>query len=184
MNELRIVIVSEDELNEEQKSCIDRLEKQCFSDVDPEEADCFYVESFARVLAYANREIVGHLQLKKRNVEFDGRMVLLGGTAGVCVAEHIRRKGIATELMKTGLKVLKEEGCDVACLNADLSKDVYRFFYEKLGFRLMKRKISFEDAQGKIRYDDGTMFIPLNSKETYNHLMTSKKTFHYGKGYW
>ena len=109
MNELRIVIVSEDELNEEQKSCIDRLEKQCFSDVDPEEADCFYVESFARVLAYANREIVGHLQLKKRNVEFDGRIVFLGGTAGVCVAEHMRRKGIATELWKPASRCLRKK---------------------------------------------------------------------------
>lgn len=184
LNDLKIVVVSDNELTDKQKLGIDKLESQCFSDVDAEEAEeCFYAESFVRVLAYSNNEPVGHLRLFRRNIEFDGRDVILGGIGGVCVAEHMREKGIATKMMRKGLKVLRERKCDVACLNADLSKNAYKL-YEKIGFRLMSRKISFEDIHRKIRYDDGTMFIPVCSKEIYHHLMNSDKTFHYGKGYW
>lgn len=123
------------------------------------------------------------VKLFKRDIEFDGRSLALGGIGGVCVAENMRRKGIATEMIRKGLEVLREKGCEVACLNADLSRNVYRL-YENIGFKLMDRKISFEDINGKIRYDDGTMFVPLCSKEIFEHIMKSDKTFHYGKGYW
>jgi hypothetical protein len=53
-----------------------------------------------------------------------------------------------------------------------------------MGFKLMRRRISFEDAHGKIRYDKGAMFVPICSREIYAHIMSSRKTFHYGKGYW
>lgn len=183
---IRIRLVFEDFLTDEQKAGIEGLERQCFSDVDPEEGEeCFYAESFARILAYSNGELVGHLVLHKRNIEFDGKRVILGGTAGVCVAEHMRERGIATKMMKKGLEVLKEQECDVACLNADPLKRKTAFeLYKKLGFKLMDRKISFEDIHGNMRYDIGTVFIPICSKEIFNHVMSNDKTFHYGRGYW
>lgn len=57
----------------------------------------------------------------------------------------------------------------------------YRVFFV---FYRMNRKVSFEDKHGKMRYDKGTMFIPICSKIIYHHVMNSDKTFHYGKGYW
>jgi len=181
---INVLLVFENELTDQQKVSIGELERRCFSDVDPKEAEeCFYAESFARILAYSKDRLVGHLRLFRRNIEFDGRKVVLGGTGGVCVSEDTRRRGIATKLIEKGLQVLKEKNCDVACLNADLSKTVYKF-YEKIGFKLMNRKISFEDIHGQIKYDYGTMFIPIRSKEIYNHIMNSDKIFHYGKGYW
>jgi GNAT superfamily N-acetyltransferase len=180
----RIILIPEAKLNEEQRRGIDKLLKHCFSDVPEEEIEeCFIAESFGRVLAYKNDVLVGHLRLFKRRVEFDGRELILGGIGGTCVLEDVRGKGIATKLIKKGVGVLKVEKCDVACLNADLSKTAYKL-YEKLVFLLMKRKISFEDIHGRTRYDCGTMFIPICSKEIYQHIMSSDRTFHYGKGYW
>ena len=184
MDILKISIVSEKELSNQQKLGIGKLERQCFSDVDPKEAEeCFYAESFARILAYSDEELIGHLKLFRRNIEFDGRKVILGGVGGSCVSENMRGRGIATKMIRKGLEILKDKNCDVACLNADLSKTAYRL-YEKIGFKLMNRKISFEDIHGKIRYDIGTMFIPVRSKEIHNYIMNSDKTFHYGRGYW
>jgi predicted GNAT family N-acyltransferase len=180
----KIFLVYENSLSEKQKHGIDELQKQCFRDVDPREVDeCFYAESFARILAYHGKEIIGHLRLFRRNTDFDAKSFVLGGVGGVCVAKHKRRKGVATKMIKRGLKILKQEKCDVACLNADLSKSAYKV-YEKIGFQLMSRAISFEDVNGKLRYDNGTMFIPVCSKEIYEYIMNSGKTFHYGKGYW
>jgi len=184
MNNLEIVIVPENNLKQWQKHAIDRLNRKCFSHVAPEEAEeCFCAESFARAFAHCNGEIVGHLKLFKRNIEYDGKKITLGGIGGVCVTENTRRKGIATKMIRESLKILRKKKCDVACLNADLSRNAHKF-YEKVGFTLMNRKISFEDKHGNTRYDEGTMFIPICSKQIYQHIMNSDKTFHYGKGYW
>jgi predicted GNAT family N-acyltransferase len=180
----RILLVSEKELADKQKVAISELMARCFSHVDPKEAEeCFYAESFARILAYSGDSLVGHLRLFRRNIEFDGKKIVLGGVGGVCVSEDMRRKEVATKMVQKALKILRHEQADVACLNADLSRKAHKF-YEKMGFRLMKRKISFEDIYGQTRYDDGTMFIPVCSKEKCALIMNSDKTFHYGKGYW
>jgi predicted GNAT family N-acyltransferase len=180
----KTLLISEETLSDEQKLRVEELMKQCFSHVDAREAEeCFCAESFARILAYSSDKLVGHLRLFKRNIEFDRMHVALGGIGGVCVSEDMRRRGIATRMVREALKVLKHEKVDVACLNADLSRNGHRF-YERIGFRLMDRRISFEDVYGKIRYDDGTMLIPICSKEIYEQIMRSDKTFHYGRGYW
>lgn len=186
MSLIKLILVPENELSDQQKQGVLKLEDQCFGDVDPKEGEeCFYAAIFARILAYANEELVGYLILHKRNVEFDGRKIFVGGAVGACVVEHMRGKGLGIKLMKKGLAVLKKQNCDVACLNADPTNRNAAFeLYNKLGFKLMDRKISFEDIYGNIRYDTGTMFIPLNSQELFNHITHSKKTFNYGKGYW
>jgi len=186
MDSIKLILVPENRPSDQQKQGIIGLQRQCFGDVDPLEAEeCFCAESFARILAYSNEEVVGCLTLHKRKIEFDGRNVFVGGAVGACVAEHMRGKGIGTKMMKKGLEILKEEGCDVVCLNADpINRKVAFELYKKLGFKLVGRKISFEDIHGNIRHDTGTMFKPLRSQELFNHIMNSKKTFHYGKGYW
>ncbi|MGD0495321.1 MAG: GNAT family N-acetyltransferase [Candidatus Bathyarchaeia archaeon] len=184
MGHISIKTIPEDGLTLEQKTAVKALKQHCFSDVYQEDIDgCFIAQGFARVLAYEETGLVGHLMLIKRHVEFDGKDVILGGFDGVCVSESLRRRKIGTRLMKKGLQILEDEGCDVACLNADFKKTADKF-YEKIGFRLMNRQISFEDVHGKTRYDTGTMFIPVCSKEVCNQLMNSEKIFHYGKGYW
>jgi hypothetical protein len=86
-------------------------------------------------------------------------------------------------MLQKGLEVLIMEGCDIACPNIDLKKTAYKV-YERLGFKLMDRKISFENINGEFKYDTGTMFFPVNSKDIYDLVMNSKSTFHYGVGYW
>lgn len=183
---IRFLLVSENDLSDEQRRGIEHLEMHCFGDVDSKDVEeCFYAESFARILAYNGDKLVGYLLLHMRDIEFDGREVVLGGAVGACVTEAMRGKGIATKMMKKGLEVLRAHNCDVACLNADLVNRRIAFeLYKRLGFELMEKEVSFEDIHGRTRYDTGTMFIPLRSKELFNHIMNNKKTFHYGKGYW
>ncbi len=186
MSSASLILVPESELSAQQKQGLIELERQCFGDVSLKECEeCFYAEVHARVLAYSKGRLVGCLILHKRKIEFDGREITMGGAVGACVSSDIRGRGISQKLIKKGLAVLKEQGCDVACLNADLDNRREAFeLYKKLGFKLMERRISFEDIHGNLRYDTGTMFIPLNSEELFNHIMNSKSTFHYGKGYW
>ncbi len=87
-------------------------------------------------------------------------------------------------MVKKGLDVLREEKCDLACLNADVRNHPDGGLYSQLGFKVMSRRISFEDVYGGKRYDSGEMFVPLCSKEIYDLIMNSEKTFHVGRGYW
>ncbi|MBI4157623.1 GNAT family N-acetyltransferase [Candidatus Woesebacteria bacterium] len=181
---MELVFVDEKNLTANQKEQIKILEQECFSDVDLREiAEDFIAESFGRLFTDDNNKIVGMLSLFKRNIEFEGENILLGGMGGVCVTKAFRGKGIATEMLKKGIEILKKEGVEIACLNVDRKKGVYGL-YEKLGFRFIGRDISFEDVNGKIKYDNSSMFMPINSEEKYQKVMNSKTTFHQGRGYW
>lgn len=182
MDKVKIILKSWNSAHRDTR--VRMLQKHCFSDVDPKDIEeCFYAVGFAVLIALIGNKVVGQAELFKRNIEFDGKNFVVGGIGGVCVQESLRRRGIASKLIRRGLEILKDKKCDVACLNTDLSKTAYKL-YEKMGFKLMKRKISFEDVHGKIRYDTGTMFIPIRSKKIFNYIMNSNATFHYGKGYW
>jgi ribosomal protein S18 acetylase RimI-like enzyme len=182
---LKIIMVPENKLTKQQEDGIQKLRNICFGNIDPKEAkEHFYAEPFARIIAYIGNEIVGYSNIYKRKNNLGDKKFILGGIAGVCVTERHRRKGVAKEMVLKGLSVLRENKCDIACLNADISNNVHRFLYEKIGFKLMNREISFKDIHGKIIYETGSMFIPICSKKIYDYVMNSKKTFHYGKGYW
>lgn len=181
---MEIVFIREQDLTPTQKAQIEVLGQECFGDVDPKEiAEDFIAESFGRLFAYKNEEIVGMLSLFKRNIVFEREKILLGGMGGVCVTEAFRGKGIATKMIKNGIEILKKEGVEIACLNVDRKKAVYGL-YEKLGFKFIGRDISFEDINGKIKHDSDSMFMSINSEEKYRKVMESKTTFHQGRGYW
>lgn len=181
---LKLEIIPISQLTPQQIKQVKALQSQSFADIEPEaiEED-FIAEGYARVIAILDDQIVGTLQLFHRFVRFKDKLINLGGLGGICVQSEKRRQGIATKMITAGLDDLYARVCDVACLNADINKGIYQL-YEKVGFALMERPISFEDANGKVKEDTGTMFIPLNSKEIFKDIMNSSETFHYGRGYW
>lgn len=95
-----------------------------------------------------------------------------------------RKKGIATEMVKRGMKVLMDEGCDVAFLSVDLSKGLYSL-YEQLGFHFLKQKFAWKNINGKIiEESEGGMLATANSEEIFNDIIKSKEVFYVGEGYW
>jgi len=184
VEDIKIVSIPANKVTNSQHRSIIQLQKVCFSHVDTKEIqEHFFPKGFAWVFAYSINELVGILELHKRRCVFDKFKFLLGGVAGVCVDSCTRKSGIGSKLVIKGLEVLKEVGCDVACMTVDLEEPMYGF-YEKLGFKMMERKISFTDIHGKCIYENGSMFIPINSMDIYNYIMNSRKIFHYGNGYW
>lgn len=172
------------ELKPDQQAGIDQLNQECFGDVDPREvAENFIAKPFGYIFATDKSEIIGRLALFKRQIKFANQDIILGGMGGVCVSTAYRHQGVATIMLQQGLSILCNEKCDVACLNVDLEKKIYGV-YEKLGFRMMEREISFGNIHGEVIREHGTMFIPICSTTIYNVIMDSTETFHYGKRYW
>jgi len=112
---IKIHTVNEGELTSQQRRDFDSLRDTCFSHVDPVEAEeCFYAESFSRILTYDGEKLVGILRLFKRDVVFDGKDVALGGIGGVCVLPGFRSRGIGSRMVVEALQVLRSESVDVA----------------------------------------------------------------------
>jgi GNAT superfamily N-acetyltransferase len=101
-----------------------------------------------------------------------------------CVTASARKRGLGSGLVRRGIEILTQKNCDIACLNANIKKYSSGGLYYRLGFRLMRRGISFTDANGTKRHDTGEMFIPIRSNDLYELVMNSRKTFHIGRGYW
>jgi len=181
---MKIEVLKPDNLKGDIRSQIESLKKSCFSDVPEKEIkENFYAVPFATLVAMSDKTVIGTLSIFKREITFDRRNIVLGGIGAVCVLPRERRKGIGTLMVKKAMQYLKKQKCDIACLNVDTEKKVYGI-YEKVGFVMMNREISFENIYGKIIKEKGTMFAPINSKELFNFAMENSKTFHYGKGYW
>jgi predicted acetyltransferase len=173
-----------EDITPEQQTELDKLNQECFGDVaDVESQENFVAEPFAYLFAFIGKEIISRLALYKREIMFSNQKILVGGIGGVCVTSAHRHHGVASSMLKRALLILKEEKCDIACLNVDLDKKIYGI-YEKLGFKMMDRDISFENIRGEIIHEPGSMFMALESPEKYALVMESTETFHYGKGYW
>ena len=182
--DIRISFVLEKNLTPEQKRQITILNEESFGNVSKREIEeNFIAKPFARLIAYDSEQAVGTLQLYKRENEFSGTTFSLGGIGGVCVAKHFRRRGIGKQLVEQAMMKLREQECDVVCLNTEPDESAFRL-YEKIGFKLMEREVSFENSRGNIVRDYGTMLAPLNSKKTFDLIMKSKLTLHYGVGCW
>jgi len=183
---LEVVFVPLGELTSMQRQRIGELQKECFSHVSRKEIEeCFIAEGFGWILAYENGLILGQVELHSRAALFEGGHVSLGGLGGTCVTADARNRGVGKAMVEKGLEILRhEKKSDVACLSADIEHHPHGGLYHHLGFRLMMRKVSFEDVYGRTRYDVGELFIPLCSQETYDLIMRSNGTFHIGRGYW
>src|SRR3972149_7735810 len=90
------------------------------------------------VIAYEKNEIIGTINLLKREIKFKNQEILLGGFGGVCTHSKFRRQGIASKLLQKGMEVLKQNLCDIAYLSTDLKKLVS--LYSSVGFVPINRQ--------------------------------------------
>jgi predicted N-acetyltransferase YhbS len=179
------VFVKTGRLSPAQKQGIQNLQAECFGHISQKEIrECFFAKGFGRILVYDGNVIVGQAELFSRPIYFQGMKILLGGVAGTCVTWSQQHRGIGKAIVRHGLSRLRERKCDIACLNVNVRKYPRGGLYYSLGFRVMKRRVSFEDVHGRVRYDTGEMFLPICSQAIYDMVMTSEKIFHIGRGYW
>jgi len=128
---------------------------------------------FAYVIAKKDKEIVGVVNLLKRNIVFGGIKVKLGGIGGVCVHESFRKRGVATRVLEKGMDFLKAEYLDVAYLCVNIKK--LGRLYLKVGFQPLRKKYIVTGASGRKYKGKGGMIAPLNSKEKFDLILSSEK---------
>jgi predicted acetyltransferase len=130
---------------------------------------------FGYVIVYDGGQIIGVLNLLKRNIKFKEQNITLGGVGGVCTHIEFRRQGIARKLLQEGMKMLKKNKCDIAFLNTDPKK--LGSLYGKFGFVPLPRRYKASGASGKVYLSEAGMIAPICSKKIFELVLKDTEVF-------
>lgn len=96
-------------------------------------------------------EIVCHVGIYRREVEWNGRKVRAGGIGGVLTREEKRRHGYASIALNAAIQTLKDEGsADFALLFCEPHNAP---FYVARGWKPFEGEIYAEQPGGRVRFD-------------------------------
>lgn len=146
------------------------------------EKDKYFSIPKAWLLVFEEDQIIGSIKLHKRKVKFDNKNVILGGLGGVCTRKDKRRLGIAAMMIEEGMKTLREWGCDIAYLCANIVES--GSLYPRAGFVPMKKPYTYYGQSGKLYEETNGMIAPVKSLGLFKEILNSEQKLHLGKGNW
>lgn len=183
---IELVVIDEDKVTPAQKHEMLQLQIACFADqVTAEEIEeDFDVTPVARILAYHQDALVACAEVHKRNVEYAGQAITIGGF-GPCTREDLRARGIGTRVCKAAMNYLQNQGCDIAFLSVDTERKTHPL-YEKLGFKMLPKPFIFANVRGELKESDGGMVAPLCSHTVFMRILKGNTKFALtpASGYW
>jgi len=147
-----------------------------------EEEEKFTSQPKAWLLVSENDQVIGITALHQRKIQFDNKEIVLGGIGRVCTRKDRRRQGIANQMLEEAVKILREWGCDMAflCANVKESGDLYA----QVGFVPLNKPYTYSGRSGKLYEEINGMIAPLNSFEIFKEVLQSSRKLHLGPGNW
>jgi len=149
-----------------------------------ESKNTHYSNPVTYILTFKGEDLIGIQMIFLRKITFENEGILIGGLGGLCVDKRYRGQGVATELLKEAIEVLKELNCDVGILFTNIKNPRYIKLYGKFGFVIFEKEYTFLDKAGKIQKDGSAMIACINSKEKFNLILNSEEILHLGAGEW
>jgi predicted acetyltransferase len=145
---------------------------------------CSEGDRFKYIIVLDQNKVIGIILVLKREINFKGQKILVGGISGVGTKEEYRGQGIATKMLSMVGDILKEAGCDMAFLNTDIDDPVLVKIYQRIGFVLLGRSHTYTGRSGKRYFDNDGMIAPINSQEKFEEVLKDSKPFDLGHGVW
>lgn len=145
---------------------------------------CSADDQFKYIVVLNKDEVVGIILFFKREVNFKGQKILLGGIGGVGTKESYRGKGIATKMLSMAHGILKDAGCDIALLDTDLKDQMLVKIYNRIGFTVLGRAFTYLGKSGKRYFWDDGMIAPINSRQVFEEVLEDSEPFDIGRGAW
>lgn len=184
--QVSLVVVEENRVTPVQKSEMLRLQIACFSGqaTAEEVEEDFSRPSVARVLAYHQSELIACAEVFKRQVEYGGQTIILGGFSP-CTREDWRGQGFGTRVCRAAMDYLQGQGCDIAFLSVDTERETHPL-YERLGFRMLPKPFAYANIRGEVKESDGGMIAPLCSQALFERVLRGDAQFALtpDPGYW
>ncbi len=152
---MHIEIKPTDNLTSDEKTYIDDLLKQTFSE-DGNKYEWSSVDW--HVLLRLNGTIISHVEIIERNATVEGNPVYIGGIGGVVTIPEKRGPGYATAAMKKATEFMHSElKVDFGLL---LTGNKQIPFYRKLGWYTIDAPLVFDQPSGKVPFYDVIMVVP------------------------
>lgn len=146
--------------------------------------DRYFSVPYARVLAIEQGEVIGVVELFRRQIVFDGETLSLGGVGGVVTAEKRRRRGVATALLKMGMEDFRAQNFDLAFLCADVNNPAMVKLYGRVGFVPLGKPYVYRGESGAEYVEHNGMIAPVNSNDKFRHILRGKGILDIGVGAW
>jgi len=135
------------------------------------------------IIAFERKNIVGMAVIYKRKLNLNGKKILLGGIGRLRVAMNKRKQGIGNIIMNFAMMQLSKINCDVVLLCTDTQSFLVTW-YEKFGFALMSKTITYLGESGKRYSDNRGMLAPIKSEEIFSQIQNNKEILNIGNGNW
>ena len=115
------------------------------------------------VLVWSEAELASHVEIIERTGMVDGRPVRLGGIGGVASAPEWRGRGLATVAMGKAAEFLCGDlGVEFGLL---ICGQEMMPFYHRLGWKVVKGPLVFDQPAGKVTFEDAVMVLPCTEQE-------------------
>lgn len=145
---------------------------------------CSAKDRFKYIVVLNSDQVVGIILFFKREIDFKGRKILVGGIGGVGTKTEYRGQGIATKMLSMVNRTLKEAGCVVGFLDTDFDNSMLIKIYSRIGFTALGRAFTYLGKSGKRHFSNEGMIAPINSQQIYDEVLKDKGPFDIGRGAW
>lgn len=175
------------------ESQVKKLKRDCFSweeKMTPEKKKehldrfCSSGDCIMNFLAFENNRSIGLAIVLRREINFKGEKLALGGIGGVCTHPEKRKRGVASALLKHAVKELKMAHCDIAYLCTNLKSSWTVKLYGKFGFIPLGRPHTYFGKSGKQYEDKDAMIAPVCNRKKFNEVLKDRKPFAIRIGNW
>jgi len=157
---LRVEIRRSGELTPSEQEYLDRWTHRVFGAA---AGDYTWADVDWQVLVWIGAELASHVEIVARTGTVGGRPVRLGGIGGVASAVERRGRGLATVAM--------EKAAQLMCGDLDVEFGLLicgqemMAFYRRLGWKVVKGPVVFDQPAGKVTFGDVVMVLPCAEQE-------------------
>jgi GNAT superfamily N-acetyltransferase len=114
------------------------------------------------ILLWIGNQLVSHAEIVEREISVRGEKISVGGIGGVVTRPQWRHRGLASTAMEVAQSYFCGElNLDFGLLMCD--ENVVSF-YEKLGWKVVKGPLVYQQPTGKFEFDDIVMTYRCGGK--------------------
>lgn len=182
---MQIKVISDSDITNDERKLILKFIFKCFGVDNTEDRKLlYYSPTYKHLFLYKNQQLISYLRTVKREVEFEGGKILVGGIGDVSTHPSHRGKGYASKLLERARQIFTKENFDIGLLQTNVERG--GGLYEKIGFVPANKAYQFIDSNGKLHTTKAkdVMIAPINSKEKMKKILQSHKSLNIGKGDW
>ncbi len=156
--------------------------KECLGD--SIEKDRYSSIPYARLLAIERVKVICVTKLFRRLIVFDRETVTMVGFGCLTTKYKKRRKGVATALLKMGMKDFEMQNFDLAFLCTDIKNPAMIKLYGQVGLVPLGKPYTYTGESGTKYVEHNGMVAPVSSLDKFKHVVSGKEILDIGVGAW